>query len=323
MQGDSGALGRRAFRGRVRGMETLRYVGAALAAGLIAVFVSENLFWSAPRPDFWWPALLPTWGLYGAAAAVALSAVAFTGCGGWRGFFLGGAVMGFMVEGVAVDTMYDAFPLQLVWTPLAWHALLTGLAVGGLGRMAGVWPVSRLALAWVALGLLFGVWALYWPAERGDVPTAGPVLAYSLGCGLAVPAGNLWLSRLARVPRPHGAVLLAVPVAAAVLWGVKTAMFPSPVRLALPLQLGLTFWAMAGLGQRGAAVSFGPPAPPWRHALALLMPATAAGVLLAFWGVGGGLPTNIIVAVTTGVVSLAIWLWLVWRAAHKRLAKPL
>lgn len=297
-------------------METWRYIGAALAAGLIAVFASENLFWSAPLPDFWWPGWFLTWGIYAAASGVALSAVAFTGCGGWRGLFLGGAVMGMMVEGVAVDTMYDAFPLQLVWTPLAWHALLTGMAVGGLGRMAGVWPAWRLALGWVALGLMFGAWALYWPVERDDVPTARPVLAYLLVCGLAVPLGNLWLSRLARVPRPYGAVLLILPVLAAVLWGVKTALFPVPQRLALPLMLGLTVWAMARLGQRGAVVSFGPPAPLWHHALALLMPATSAAVLLALWGTGGGLPTNIIVAVATGVVSMAIWLWLMWRAAR-------
>lgn len=297
-------------------METWRYMGASLACGLIAVWASENMFWSAPPADLTATGWLLTWIAYALASAVALSAVAWAGCGGWRGVFLGGAILGFMVEGVLVDTMYDAFPFQLVWTPLAWHALATGLAVGGIGRMGAVWGPRRMVLAWAGVGLAAGVFALYWPLERGAMPGGWAVLGYLAGLGLAVPAGHVVLDRLGRLPRPHGAVLAVAPLLAMALWVGKTVAWPSPARLALPVMLGLTVWAMLRLGARDR-VGFGAPAPVARHLLFLVAPLVACAVAVPGWALTGGLGTNIVAAVAMVPCGLGLWLWLLWGAVRR------
>lgn len=303
-------------------METRRYILAALACGLIAVFASENLFWSAPPADWTPTGMALTWIAYVGAAGVALSAVAWTGCGGWRGLFLGGALMGFTVEGVIVDTMYDVFPFQLVWTPLAWHALISALAVGGIGRAR--WPLARVALAYAGVGAGLGAFGLYWPVERGDMGGM-PLLAlagYLAGLGLALPVGNIVLDRLGSVPRPGRGVLLALPAVALAIWTAKTAAFPVPARLAGPAMLLATLWAMRRLGS-GEAVTFGNPVVPARHALALFVPLAALAVLIPGYRLlPGGAATNVIAALTTAPVGLGLWLWCLVRAAQRPAAGP-
>jgi hypothetical protein len=171
--------------------ETLRFLVSALTAGAVAVWASENLFWSLPQPDWTLAGMALTWIAYSLAAACALAALAYSGARGWRGHFLTGCLLGFMVEGVIVDTMYDAFPVQLVWTPLAWHALLTTFALGGVALKSATWPAGMTATAYSAIGLLAGYFGLYWPIDRGplgDVPLS-EMGGYLLGLGIAVPAG--------------------------------------------------------------------------------------------------------------------------------------
>ena len=121
-----------------------RYWLAAGTLGAAATWGSENLFWSAP-PAGWTPLeLAVTWVVYSLCVAAALSAVLWSGVQGWRAVFLGGAVLGWLIEGVVVATMYAAFPFQVVWTPLAWHALITGLVV--VGDLVGEGPAQEHAV---------------------------------------------------------------------------------------------------------------------------------------------------------------------------------
>jgi hypothetical protein len=300
-------------------MESLRYVVAVLVTGLIAVYVSENLFWSAPRADFSHWELLGAWGFYSAGTACALSAVAFTGCSGWRGLFLGGAIVGFVVEGVIVDTMYDAFPLQLVWTPLAWHALLTGMLIGGAARMAGAQGLAVVAFG----GVFCGVWAQYWPIELDGVPAPMATTAYILGAGLALPVGHWVLNRLGHVPRPHGAVLLVAPVLVAALWLFKLVGAPFLQKAALPVLLGLTVWAMWRLGRRNQPVGFGAPLGPLRLAATLLVPVLMLAVALPGWAAfPAGISVNIPLALATGAISLILFLVLIWQAMYAERKAP-
>ena len=212
---------------RGTGIETIRYIIAALALGLIAVWGSENFFWSAPPPDLTIEAWLGTWAAYAAAAAVALSAVGLTRVAGLRAVFLGGALLGFVVEGVVVDEMYAAFPFQLVWTPLAWHALITGVCVFGLGRAAAHWRLWRHLLALAGLGLFGAVFASFWPAERAAMPPGDVVFLYLAGAGFVVPLGQIVLDRIGPVPRPPLAVGLIAPGLALALWLAKSLATPS------------------------------------------------------------------------------------------------
>lgn len=292
-------------------MAALRYLLAALALGGIADWASETLFWSAPAGPVNPGERILTMLLYAVAAGTALSAVLWTGASGRRALFLGGAILGFVIEGVAVGTMYDVFPFQIVWTPLAWHALVSGLVVLGFGRMAARLSAWRLVSGWLAIGVFGGVWAQYWPLERGTMPGLAVTLAYLAGLGLAVPLANVGLDRLGRLEPPSRRVLVVLPVLAGLAWGAGTLAAPSPLRLACPAMIGLSVLALRG--QAGAApLPLGGPAPAWKHALFLIAPVTAALLAATGWQRVGGLEVNIPVALAGSAAGLGLWLfWLV------------
>lgn len=300
--------------------EALRYALMSLVLGLVGYWASEALFWSFPPDDVTIAQWAATVLAYALAGAVALSAVIWSGIGGWRAAFLGGAVLGFVVEGVIVSTMYDAFPFQLVWTPLAWHAVVTGLVVFGLHSVLVSVPVWRQVLAMVLLGVGGGLFAAYWPQERAVLPPEGAILLYHLGTGAAAVAGFVLWAQLGRLPRPAPAVLLVVPVLGVLLWVLQGVADPRPERLALLPMLGLTLWAMRRLGPGDRAVA--PSVPLWRHGIFLVAPLTTA--LIAAFAVRGtpGFAANIVAALSLGPLGLGLWLWLLWQALRRPSGAP-
>jgi hypothetical protein len=300
--------------------ETLRYAAASLALGLIAYFASEAFFWSF-RPDgATLPDIAMTVVAYSIAGACVLTAVAMSGCGGVRAAFLGGAVLGFLVEGVVVGTMYEAFPFQIVWTPIAWHALVSGAAVFALHRTAVHWAAWRQVAAMLALGAFGGFFAAFWPMERAVLPGTVDTVGYLMGSGAAAVLGFVILDRVGQVPVPGRIVRWIAPVLAVILFAVQTAFAPSPLRLACPLVIGLTVWAMARHGSWGMRVSFGMEAPLWRHALFLIASGVTAAIAAGLVAGTAGMEANIPVALATAVTGLSWWLWLLFRAAYPRRA---
>lgn len=303
-------------------IEAFRYFGMALAMGLISYWASEAMFWSFPPQDVtpWqWAVTVMAYSL---AAACALSAVIWAGIGGWKAIFLGGAVLGFIVEGVIVSTMYDAMPFQLVWTPLAWHALVTGLGLFGLHLFMMEKSALRHALALAMLGLGGGVFAAYWPLERPTLPAVSQIMLYHIGTGVAAAVGFVMISQLARLPRPRPVVLMIVPILAVILWIIQGVYDPRPERLALLPMLGLTLWAMRRLGQGqfwDGGITLPQPAF-WRHILVLIAPMVTA--LIAAFVVRGtaGFGVNWIVAATLTPLGLGLWIWLIWQGFKQPVA---
>lgn len=300
--------------------ETLWYVLASLAIGLIAYFASEAFFWSF-RPDgATIPDIAMTVIAYSIAGACVLTAVAATGCGGVRAAFLGGAMLGFLVEGVVVGTMYEAFPFQIVWTPIAWHALVSGVTVFALHRAAVHWAVWRQVGAMLALGAFGGFFAAFWPMERAVLPGTADTVAYLMGSGAVAVAGFVMLDRVGQVPAPGRIIRWVAPGLALILFAVQTVFAPSPLRLTCPVVIGLTVWAMARHGTGGGRVSFGGAAPLWRHALFLTAPGMTAAIAAGLVAGTAGMEANIPVALVTSGTGLGWWLWLLFRAAYPRMA---
>lgn len=292
----------------------VRYLVASLCLGWIAVWAGENLFWTTPAPDLRLLDLVFTLGAYSVVAGAALSAVIWSGLRGWRAAFLGGALLGFMVEGAVVGTMYDAFPAQLVWTPLAWHALISGLCVLGGGLALARGPVGRQAVGLLALGVFGAVWGLYWPLEGKVLAGLAGEIAYLGLPGLGVGVAFGVLTRLGPLAAGRWWLWVA-PVAMAGLWLVGTVLAPSPLRLAGPGMVLVTVWAMRRLG-RGGGADFGPPVP-WARALAfVLAPVATALLVVPAWAELGGVAVNIPIALGTGAAGLGLWLWLVGRAVR-------
>ena len=291
------------------------YLAASAMLGLLAVWGSENLFWSAPPVALGPGGLLVTWFAYTLCAAAALSAVLVTGVQGWRAAFLGGALLGWFVEGVVVDTMYAAFPFQVVWTPLAWHALVTGVLVVGLGRVAGGWRLSRRLAAWTALGLFAGLWAAYWPTERGEMPGLAATAGYLLGLGLLVPLAQLALDRIGTLVPPRPWVLWIAPGLIALAWLARVAAAPHPVHLVWPALLLVTVATMWRLGEPAVGLRFGSGHGLARHSAVLVAPAVTSVVAVALWAaVPAGLSVHVPVALVTCTVSLGLAFRLGWQA---------
>ncbi len=293
-------------------MQALRYAGLSLALGFVAVWASENLFWSVPPDDLAPGGLLLTWAAYALCAACWLSLVLGTGVAGWPALFLGGAVLGYLVEGVVVGTIYDAFPLQLVWTPLAWHALLSGgmvlaLGLGPLSGRARALSGRARALGWLGAGALWTLWALYWPTERAALPGQGGLLVYLVAPAVGV-AVALWLIGVLWRPDPARWVLWVAPALLAALAVVQAVIAPDPRRLVLPLLIGLIWWIMRRLGRRGGG--WLTPQPLWHAPLVLLAPLCVALLAPVLWAQFGAVAVNVPFAIVSGFAGLGVLGWL-------------
>jgi hypothetical protein len=301
-------------------MDALRYLLLSLCLGGVAVWGSENLFWSMPAADLGPAEWLLTVVAYSIASAVALSAVIWAGVGGWPAVFLGAAIVGYMSEGVIVGTIYQPWPplFFLVWTPLAWHALITGGVVFGLGRAGAALGPWRMALVWAAYGLFGAFWAQYWVEERADLAGGTALAVYLVGCGLVVVLAHGVMDRMGSLPRPSRWVLWIAPGIAAAVWVAQSVADPNPMRVVLPLILGLILWVMWRLGDRSRPVSLGVPVPVWQHGLFLIAPVVVVLLAPLGWAQGWGtLWANWVVAVLSILGSVA-WLGrLVWRAARR------
>lgn len=292
-------------------MEGLRYLALSLALGLVATWASENLFWFIPPPDISLSGWLLTWMAYSTCTACALSFVLWSGAGGWPAAFLGGAVLGYLLEGIVVGTIYDAFPVQLVWTPLAWHALITGGVIIGLG-LAPLRLIHRAAL-WLGVGVCASVWGLYWPTERGTPQGSGPLLVYLALPGLAA-ALALWAAGHIPRPSPRPWVLWIAPAIAMSAAVFQAASFPSVLRLALPAMLGLLWLAL----RRSGYGRWGEPAPLSHHLTLLVAPVFAAFAAPALWATVGPAMVAVPFAFATSLLALGILLWIVLRKPRTR-----
>jgi hypothetical protein len=143
------------------------------------------------------------------------------------------------------------------------------------------------------------------------------VLFYLVALGFGVPLAHVALDRIAVIERPHIAVLWMFPALAAGIWLMKSAAMLSPVRLAFPLVVGLTLWAMMRLGRaRKGGIDLGAGGPVWRHFLFPLAPLLAVLIVVPIWEAGGSFVGHWVNFSITVPLSLGLWLWCLWSAAR-------
>lgn len=280
-------------------MESLRYLSFSLALGFIAVWASENLFWFLPPLDLTLPGLLMTWIAYSVCAAAVLSVVLWTGVGGWPAAFLGGAMLGYLVEGVVVATVYDNFPWQIAWTSLAWHGLLTGGVVLALG-VSSLPPMLRARL-WLLAGVVLALWGVFWPLERQGEPDLVTLLTYLALPAVGVVAAVRVIRRVGR-PNPPRWVLWIAPGLVLALALYMAAAFPNPLRLLLPVIL----YGLYALMKRSGPGAWPEPVPLAHDLTVLILPVVAVLVATGLWLTAGAFNTSLPLAVLSSLVGLVL-----------------
>lgn len=145
-----------------------------LSTGYILMFFSEHVFWARYRPGQDTLAdLLFTWLAYSLLAYVFLCVIRLFRVRQIWALFLCGALFGWLAEGVIVQTMYADFPINLAWTGLAWHALIS-VCFGwyALRRILLENKPSKTILVAGLAGVIWGIWAIFWwledPATRNS-----------------------------------------------------------------------------------------------------------------------------------------------------------
>jgi len=199
-----------------------------LATGYILFFYSERVFWSFLRPGDKLTDLLLGWLVYSLLAWVFLLLVRQCRIAAFPALFLAGAVFGWLAEGVVVDTLYgnltNPFPASISFTGLAWHALISvGTGWYWQAKVLTAGNPAKIAPFSVAVGLGWGLWAGWWPAELGKANTSLAGFAgHTVAC--FVPLLSAW-----------------------VVLGLARADWFRPAKLEMPVLLGLVALFFVGV----------------------------------------------------------------------------
>ena len=204
----------------------LRKAAVILANGYILFFFSERVFWSFWRPGDNPSEFLMTWIAYCLLGWIFLDLVRRFKVASFPPLFLCGAVFGWVGEGVVVDTLYgdptNPFPLSVSWTGLAWHALLS-VEVGWylLGKALTQEKPTRTAWLSLAVGLGWGLWAVWWQKELGKDVDASVWGFASHAVPCSIPFLLAWF--VLGLARPDW--FQSSKLATIVLWGLVVVIF--------------------------------------------------------------------------------------------------
>lgn len=299
----------------------LRSLAATLTIGFILFFYSETLFWGRPgRAAF--AELVVSWLVYSLLTYLFLSIVATLRVQGWATLLLAGGLYGWLAEGVLVQTMYDQFPVNLSWTGLAWHDLLS-VCAGWYGLSVALKRGGTAAgLTAVGLGVFWGIWAVMWwqPEEGGRVTPLPDFAIHAFTEGIGLMLAYALFPRLVTPEMFQSRWGQGIASAIAILWFVFVAIPANPlaVWIAPPL-FALTLFLLLRhrrTTQAPTVLDSLSPVPLWRYLAVLIMPLCAVGVYAFFLMLGHTYPTNqwvYFVVMPLGFIAYGVSAWRVWR----------
>lgn len=80
----------------------------------------------------------------------------------WEGFFITAVVFGFLIESIYVPVFYTAIPFTIVWTSMAWHALLSfGVGWYLFHKIYSQYKWKTIILFSTVMGVFLGLWNSY------------------------------------------------------------------------------------------------------------------------------------------------------------------
>lgn len=307
------------------------YQRAALAihAGYILFFFSEEVFWGRIRAGEHISDLVATWLVYSLVAYLILGLVQHYGVRTWQGLFLCGAIFGWLIEGVIVQTTYEDLPLSISFTALAWHALISVLFGWYLLPRALGHSERRVALRLTsAAGLFWGLWSISWwveePVSRASIPEYA---AYAFGL-----TALLYLAYLAiphfeplRYQLGRGEWIVFILLAVGVFLINSLPWLPIPL-FVLPPLIGISLYALArqrSPRQDNTILKYSStPLSPLQALPLWLMPAVATGWYAIAYSLNLHLPTNIPIYLIVTPLGFILFGIALYRALCKQSATP-
>lgn len=172
-------------------------VTSALSLGLILFIFSEEFFWGFYRRGSSIFDYLETYIVYALFAYIFLILLYWSGASNIWEVFLLGAIYGWVIEGLFVQTVYENLPYSISWTSLAWHALITIIWGFYLVYQSAVREnYYRVSLIFVIIGLLWGILATYWIIDLGYLPGVIEFSLFVLLCALLLGYGYVFFVKL-------------------------------------------------------------------------------------------------------------------------------
>lgn len=311
-------------------MDRVRSLLLSLTTGYVLLFFSEHMFWAQARPGDTLGNWASTWLAYSLLAFVFLTAVWYYRVGSLAGLFVAGSLVGWLGEGVLVQTLYDQFPLQISWTGLAWHALIS-VCLGWYGlRQALAAPARRRPAALcLGLGVFWGLWAIFWWVEEpANQASVAEFAAFSFAT-TALLSLSLWLYAKASPSsfRPSRPAIIAALAILLVIFSLGTVPLAPISIIVLPVLLGLVMVGLARNrlrnGQQVGQVILDQPPLPLRSLLPLiLVPLTATLIYAAATVLDLRWNTNWLVYLVTMPAGFVLFGIAWWRLMHGERPSP-
>jgi len=305
-------------------------LAVALCSGYIIVYYGEFVFWATPdRAGMDASGLLAVWLAYSVFAYPLLCVTSLFKVRNPWAVFLAGAFYGWFEEGIMVQTMYGSdagpFPASISFTGLAWHALI-GIWTGWylVRRVLAQNQYLRTLTLACAIGLFYGVWAIFWwnepPPPMKVLLDAGQkdvlFVRFALfAFGTTVPLVSAhWLYNRLRLTefKPSKVELWILGVVVLLYYAFVTVPAAPKALWVLPPLMGVTFWALSrnrrAETRADVIVAFSEKVKPLNYLLLFAIPLVAVAVYFVALANNARWPTNRIIYQITTPLGALLWL---------------
>lgn len=312
----------------------LRRILLALATGYVFYFYSERMFWSFLRESDTLVSLAAGWLLYSAMAYATLIIIERFRVRSLGALFLAGVAFGWLVEGIIAMTFFGGggfpLPFSIVWTGVAWHALITVL-IGwyylhvSLIRRGYVHTLIVSA----SLGLFWGIWAIAWIFETPPVGTTpGGFIAHAFGTTAFLALAHWVISKSAPgMFRASGKEAWALAVLVAAYTLIVTLPAVQFMAILLLFAFGFLYWLLRRnrqaekdpniLSAFDASIPFG------KYLCLLAMPAIASAVYIVCNSAGLLFRSNLALLIITSAIGTVVFLVSIYKVIRRPAAVPI
>lgn len=228
-------------------MKTIKNILLVLGTGYVFVYFSEHLFWARVRPDDSLKGWVGAWVAYSLVAYVFLLLITQFNVKSIWPLFLAGAAVGWLTEGLIVQTTYESLPFSISFTGLAWHALIT-VWIGWYAVQRSFHPAASFSTWKLAalIGACSALWAINWWLEPdGGVASIAEYSSFSFITSMLVIIAYWVINWAASEPfRPKRWVTFLIAAVFLLYFAFVTVPSVPIALIILPMLLGVIYFGL-------------------------------------------------------------------------------